>query len=103
MLLEKVYNQKSWSVDPFDEEAKKDIVEQLKKYMILTESESEELYRSIATLNLAAKMKGQAPAKYLNGVYEFRIAYGDRYFLEEEFESDFRDAMIQIFVKFKIS
>lgn len=100
-MLEKVFNQKAWSVDPFDEDAKNHIVSEFNRYMILSEVECEELYKSIATLDLAATITGQAPARYSTGLYEFIIAYADQYFLEGEYESDFADAMIQVSVKYK--
>ncbi len=100
-MLEKVFNQKTWSVNPFDEDDKRNIAYEFSRYMILSEAECEELYRSIATLDLAATITGQAQARYSNGLYEFIIAYADQYFLEGEYESDFADAMIQVSVKYR--
>ena len=96
LMLEKVFNQKAWSVDPFDEDAKNHIVSEFNRYMILSEVECEELYKSIAET-----LVGQAPARHSSGLYEFIIAYADQYFLANEYESDFADAMIQVSLKYK--
>lgn len=40
-MLEKVFNQKTWSVNPFDEDDKKNIAYEFSRYMILSEAEGE--------------------------------------------------------------